>query len=1181
MPRRALAVGIVLCAMMVAWSWPVPRARAQTAPRPQPAARKPPRAIGYAMWNDELLVLGAKVDDINLTGASTTAMSEAWRDDAVDFCLDMSGAGGDIVHPGCARVVASAAGGFTVLAGTAAGAWRAQPDWLMGLKLGVEREGTRNRSDDTDTGYAVEVGIPWKFLGGPPKRGRAIGFNFVVHVRGENETLVSWSSGVSSPADLDRPARWGRMILSASSKPSVAENDVIICPFTYHPPLVDGRLAAGEWLTASVMQLEKPAPELVRQPAAGKPAGAPAAGGRLLATYRYDYYQVAHAANGGPGTARPTDLAHQPPDGVGPWFSADSVAWHASMLRQAREAAIDTVLPTYSGDPQARRTWSRLGLLRLAQALKETADNRLSYPLVGMYLDTSCLGSAGAADLIGLAGRQALWGMVREFFDIVPQEFRAQFDVATGDAANLLVLGPPPAGETWDRGFVDYCREMYRRAFGARLLVIGDEGWRANAPNLDGYCSLRPGVGVSYGKDGPRPVVRLSPGHVGPRILAREGGSSYEQNWTSTIGVLPDFVIVDSLNDFASGSEVANSRQYGVRFLDITRQSAQALAGRPQYHIAVLRATLPPALNPGATYQVELLVENRGFENLTESQNVEITYTLRNRQRSDVGRSGVATPRLFVRAGQRAPILVEVSTATVDGPLPVGDYELTFEVTKSTIPFLRSRWFARQLFEISLPVRLDRVRPWQATVLSTSLPSAMGTGSRRRVRVRLRNDGSSVWRAKGCALSYHWVRAPGPSAPGAQAETAELEGVRTPLPKDVKPGEMVTMYAWVGAHKADGAPLPAWSPDDDWLYQLQWDAVEGADRWFSRTGGDTAAEAVAVLPTDLGFTVVNADLPARLDAGKPYAVKVLVRNDGASAWDVQRCRVACRWYNWDGTEAQWLGSVTPLSAAGAPAAAVPPGEAALVTAEIRAPDCAGSYRVVWALLDDDRYPWQILDAGSRSVLAQPVSVTGGIYEPLDVSPYVNVLASTFAGHASRGAFDPAGSSLPAEFVPPDTGGPKVEDYPGIYYGAGDPGSAARVPLRYPAKDQRGAPAIACVGQRMALPQVPLRAIYLAASSSAAVEALFQVAYADGASEGATLRVPGWMDAVFDAPAALTAPYVRTTAGDVPGAARVYLLRIGDLARRDSPAALILPTAPQINIFAITVERQPVETSGGP
>ena len=1136
-------------------------------------AARPLRAICYTVWDDDFLFLAAKVDDPNLIGSNNTAMSEPWRDDSVEFYFDAADEVSDTIHPGCARVAVSVASGFTCLVGTQAGTWRAQPDWLLGLKLAVERQGTLNKPEDVDTGYVVEVGIPWKFLGGTPKPGRRIGFNFVVNVRGENEGWVDWSSQVRSRDDLDRPDRWGSLVISGNGKPSIAENDVLICPRTYSRPLVDGQLKANEWMAASVIQIDKPAPEVIFKPAAGKP------GGRLLATYRYDY-QVP-SLDQAQGAPIALSLADRPPDGIGPWFSADSVAWHKAMLREARLAAVDTVLPIYRGDAAARRDWSRRGLLRLVQALKETKDERLSYPLVGMYLDARCLAEAGAADLTTTAGKQALWGMVAEFFDIVPEEFRAQFDFGTPARANLLVLGPPEGVQKWDASFADYCRDAYQRTFGARLLVLGDEGWRNSAPNLDGYCSLAPGVALSHGKGGPRSFVRLTPGYLGPgQMMPRHGGQTYEQNWMTVLAALPDFVLVDSLNDFEAGTEIAASREHGARFLDITRQSAQMLAGRQDYRVALRRETFPRVFNPGATYQIELLVENQGFQNLVENQNVEISYTLQSRSRVDLKATGVATRRLLVLAGQRAPVVVEVSTRTFDRALPPGDYDLSFEVTKGAIAILRTKWLARHLFEISVPARLDRARANQATLLSTTLPSALGAGERRRVRVRLRNDGANAWNARNVALSYHWVHTLGSAAaPGARPEMVELEGVRTPLPQNVEPGRMITMYAWVEAKRADGSPLPAWTPDEQWLYQLQWDLVEGKDGWFSRGSGEPYAESVAVVASNLGATVVNADLPASLEAGKTYAIKALLRNDGSGTWDPQHVRLSYHWHYWDGAEA------APPRPAATLAAPVAAGDSALVTAQVVAPDFSGSYRLAWELMVDDRLASETLDAASRSVLVQPVTVTGGAYKPLDLAGQLNVATATYDGYRSRGAFDAGGFSFPAEFLPPAGDGGKTLEYPGIFFGGErGPDSLARVPLRYAPMDQRGASAVACVGQQIALPKEPLGAIYLAAAASEAVAAEFRIAYADGSSQSVVVQVPSWVSPPTDAVVAVRAPFVRGTADDVQATACIYLLRIGDIANKE-PAAIILPAAPQIKIFAITIERRsaasptPAKTGG--
>jgi hypothetical protein len=89
------------------------------------------------------------------------------------------------------------------------------------------------------------------------------------------------------------------------------------------------------------------------------------------------------------------------------------------------------------------------------------------------------------------------------------------------------------------------------------------------------------------------------------------------------------------------------------------------------------------------------------------------------------------------------------------------------------------------------------------------------------VPVTLRNDGPMVWQASGALpvhVSYHWL--------SDDKKTALVfEGARTPLPRDVGPGESVEVQATLLAPPKPGA------------YYLQWDLVHERVVWFSfKTG---------------------------------------------------------------------------------------------------------------------------------------------------------------------------------------------------------------------------------------------------------------------------------------------------------------------------------------------------------
>jgi hypothetical protein len=98
-----------------------------------------------------------------------------------------------------------------------------------------------------------------------------------------------------------------------------------------------------------------------------------------------------------------------------------------------------------------------------------------------------------------------------------------------------------------------------------------------------------------------------------------------------------------------------------------------------------------------------------------------------------------------------------------------------------------------------------------------------------RVPLRVRNDGVLSWTSRGYQpvhLSYHWLHQRG--------GYAVFDGARTPLPRDVAPGEEVLIEAYVFVNVAPGQ------------HQLQWDLVREGVTWFSAEGGPVSNTAASV-----------------------------------------------------------------------------------------------------------------------------------------------------------------------------------------------------------------------------------------------------------------------------------------------------------------------------------------------
>jgi hypothetical protein len=121
-----------------------------------------------------------------------------------------------------------------------------------------------------------------------------------------------------------------------------------------------------------------------------------------------------------------------------------------------------------------------------------------------------------------------------------------------------------------------------------------------------------------------------------------------------------------------------------------------------------------------------------------------------------------------------------------------------------------------------------------------------------------------MWRAhdrQSVAVAYHWLDA-------AAQNILIWNGARTPLPKDVNPGDTVRLESWIIA--------PVRAGD----YILQWDMLQENVAWFSIFGASNAQVRVQILPSP---TVV--ELPNSF----PHVRLPLLQQPGR--WDLWRAAI--------------------------------------------------------------------------------------------------------------------------------------------------------------------------------------------------------------------------------------------------------------------------------------------------
>ena len=295
---------------------------------------------------------------------------------------------------------------------------------------------------------------------------------------------------------------------------------------------------------------------------------------RMVGTYYFYWYcdETKEHIVDGDGTDALTD---HPPSLEG--FSYRSARWHKKQLLDMMAAGIDVALPVFWGAPseQAPRTelhWSYDGLEKLVEARQALLDEGRQPPRIGLFYDTSTLQYNRwnqHVDLTTEYGQQWFYATIRDFFSMVQPRHWAMIE-----GKPIILLYAAAFAKKHDQRIIDYTKQQFAKDFAGRVPWIAAEvSWQVKADSRvawGGALGLKnPGVAAL----GPGYDHSAVPGRE-PLIVKREGGKFYEDNWTKFLRRPSNFVMVETWNEFHEGTDVAESKEYGRQYIDLTRKYA-------------------------------------------------------------------------------------------------------------------------------------------------------------------------------------------------------------------------------------------------------------------------------------------------------------------------------------------------------------------------------------------------------------------------------------------------------------------------------------------------------------------------------------------------------------------------------------------------------------------------------
>jgi hypothetical protein len=346
-------------------------------------------------------------------------------------------------------------------------------------------------------------------------------------------------------------------------------------------------------------------PPAGRYVAAGAEAGAGAsfrAGMPLVATsyfYWYDAESKAHVVDGDGSDA----LTDHPPTLTG--FSFKSVDWHAQQLTDMVAAGVDVLLPVYWGSPLSKQQWSDEGLPPLIAARERLLTQGRNPPAIGMFYDTSTLQHNEGGyhvDLATAAGRLWFYGTIRNFWSQIPPQHRARID-----GRPLVFLYASAFARRTDEQLFPAVRAMFQCDFGTDLFLVKMHGWPGKADSEYQWGGALAPQFLNTAGLGPGYDHSAVPGRT-PLVRPREDGQFYRRAWqrllTKEVSARPWLVHLETWNEFHEGTDICHSREYGRKYIDLTREFADQFHACQKLDRAVMRsarqvATAAPGKSDG------------------------------------------------------------------------------------------------------------------------------------------------------------------------------------------------------------------------------------------------------------------------------------------------------------------------------------------------------------------------------------------------------------------------------------------------------------------------------------------------------------------------------------------------------------------------------------------------------
>ncbi len=143
------------------------------------------------------------------------------------------------------------------------------------------------------------------------------------------------------------------------------------------------------------------------------------------------------------------------------------------------------------------------------------------------------------------------------------------------DGKPIVLLYSAAFAKKHDQSLVDHLRKEFPKQFGGRVpWLVREVSWQLRADSVVAW-------GGALGAKNPGGVASVGPGYDHsavpgrtPLIAERRNGAFYEEQWLKVLRRPANFVMVETWNEWHEGTDVAESREYGRQYIELTRKYA-------------------------------------------------------------------------------------------------------------------------------------------------------------------------------------------------------------------------------------------------------------------------------------------------------------------------------------------------------------------------------------------------------------------------------------------------------------------------------------------------------------------------------------------------------------------------------------------------------------------------------